>query len=212
MTAPSFDEAFRRRFAELLQWRRDVRHFRADPLAEADIQALLTAAHHAPSVGNSQPWRIVRVETAALRDAVDDHVDNSVREAGERYRGGELDHYRSLKLHGIREAPLQLAIFCDHATSDGRGLGRSTMPETLDWSVVMAIHSLWLAAAACGIGVGWVSILDPAEIARILAVPPRWRLIAWLCIGHPIEPSDRPELALRGWQGRLPLDAVLIEK
>lgn len=189
-----------------------MRHFRTDPLAEADIEALLIAVHHAPSVGNSQPWRIVRVETTALRNAVADHADRCVHEAGERYRGEERDHYRSLKLHGIREAPLQLAIFCDHATDDGRGLGRDTMPETLDWSVVMAIHSLWLVAAARGIGVGWVSILEPAEIAGMLAVPPGWRLIAWLCIGHPIEPSDEPELALRGWQGRLPLDAILFER
>jgi 5,6-dimethylbenzimidazole synthase len=212
LIAPTFDEAFQRQFAGLLQWRRDVRHFRAAPLAEADVQALLDAAHRAPSVGNSQPWRIVRVETAALRDAVADHVDQCVRAAAERYRGVEYDHYRSLKLHGIREAPLQLAVFCDHGTDDGRDLGRTTMPETLDWSVVMAIHSLWLAAVARGLGVGWVSILESIEIARMLAVPPQWRLIAWLCIGRAIEPSDEPELALRGWQERLPLDAVLFEK
>jgi 5,6-dimethylbenzimidazole synthase len=212
LIAPTFDEAFRRQFAGLLQWRRDVRHFREEPLAEADVQALLDAAHHAPSVGNSQPWRIVRVATAALRDAVADHVDQCVYAAGERYRGMEYDRYRSLKLHGIRQAPLQLAVFCDHATDDGQGLGRATMPETLDWSVVMAIHSLWLAAVARGLGVGWVSILEPVEIARMLAAPPQWRLIAWLCIGRAIEPSDEPELAKRGWQQRLPLDAVLFEK
>lgn len=211
MIPPSFDDLFRLQFERLLRWRRDVRHFRPDQLAESDIEALLSAAHHAPSVGNSQPWRIVRVETPALRSEVADHVDHCVHHAAERYEGAEREHYLSLKLHGLREAPLQLAVFCDHATEDGGGLGRRTMAETLDWSVVMAIHSLWLAAVARGIGVGWVSILEPAEIARMLAVPPQWRLIAWLCIGQPIQPSNQPELEIRGWQERLPLDAVLFE-
>lgn len=96
--------------------------------------------------------------------------------------------------------PCILFVFCDEEASEGRGLGRQTMPETLTWSVVMAIHTLWLTARTQNIGLGWVSILQPSEINRILDVPDDWRLIAYLCLGYPQRESDEPELARLGWQ------------
>lgn len=209
---PIFDDAFRAQLERLFAWRRDVRHFRRDALAEADIDALLGAALGAPSVGNSQPWRILRVESPALRESLAAHVDRCNAEAAAGYRGAEQNEYRALKLHGLREAPVQLAFFCDHAPHAGRGLGRRTMPATLDWSVVMAIHSLWLAARARGIGLGWVSILEPEAVGQILAVPPHWALIGYICLGYAAAPQDEPELAVRGWQSRLPIDEIVFRR
>ena len=104
---------------------------------------------------------------------------------------------------GLREAPVHLAVFCDHATDAGAGLGRKTMPEMLDYSVVAAVHTLWLAARAEGLGVGWVSILDPVDVCRALAVPPAWKLVAYLCVGRPLEEHLDPELERHDWQAHI---------
>jgi 5,6-dimethylbenzimidazole synthase len=197
---PLFDADFAERFGTLLRWRRDVRHFRRDPIAEADMRHLLAAAALAPSVGNAQPWRFVRVRSADLRARLAGHVDACAAEAGRGQARAML--YRSLKLHGLREAPEILAVFSDDAPKAGHRLGIATMPEALAYSTVMAIHTLWLAARVRGIGVGWVSILDPAVVTAMLDVPGDWRFIALLCVGYPEAPSDMPELERRGWQAR----------
>lgn len=189
----------------LLRWRRDVRHFRSDPVAPADVHALLAATALAPSVGNAQPWRFVRITSPALRQALADHVDMEVTRAADRHIGTERDaRYRALKLHAIAEAPELMAVFCDEAPDAGHGLGIATMPEMLRYSTVMAIHTLWLAARARGIGMGWVSILDPVQVTVMLDVPAHWSLIALLCIGYPSHDSATPELEQRGWQAREP--------
>lgn len=189
---------------DLLTWRRDVRHFRTDPLDEADVLELLTLAQLAPSVGNSQPWRFVRVRTPALRVALADHVDVERERATARIADtSRHDAYRALKLHGLREAPEIIAIFCDDATMAGAGLGAATMPQTRIYSVVLAIHTLWLAARARGLALGWVSILDPAFVTQMLTVPDDWRFVALLCLGHAETVADTPELDRLGWQARL---------
>ncbi|MGH6794883.1 MAG: 5,6-dimethylbenzimidazole synthase [Methylocella sp.] len=200
---PIFDSAFRARLEQLLAWRRDVRRFKPDPVESSLIEELMRTATLAPSVGNSQPWRFVSVETRSAREAViaNFHVCNAAALAS--YEGEGAAHYASLKLSGLREAPVHLAVFCDHATEAGAGLGRNTMPETLDYSVVAAVHTFWLAARAQGIGVGWVSILDPAELCRALDISPAWKLIAYLCVGFPEEEHRDPELERHGWQMRL---------
>ncbi len=186
----------------LLRWRRDVRHFADRPIAEVDLAAVLETAMLAPSVGNAQPWRIVRVRSAECRAAIAAHVDAANAQAADRYVGEAAQAYRALKLHGIRAAPELLAVFCDERPEAGHGLGIATMPEMLRYSCVTAIHTLWLAARVRGIGLGWVSILEPAAIVPLLAVPPDWTLIGLLCLGYPAEPSDIPELERRGWQAR----------
>lgn len=199
----TFDDAFRERLDELLRWRRDVRHFRSDPVAEQDMLRLLELACLAPSVGNAQPWRFVRIRSADLRTQLAAHVDAEIAKADGRYALAEQRaHYRSLKLHGIGEAPELIAVFSDEQPAAGHGLGIATMPEALRYSTVTAIHSLWLVARASGIGMGWVSILDPRIVSDMLAVPREWTLIALLCIGYPAEASDVPELERRGWQER----------
>jgi 5,6-dimethylbenzimidazole synthase len=110
--------------------------------------------------------------------------------------------YARLKLAGLDDAPCQLAVFADRSTAQGGGLGRLTMPETLDYSVVMAVHTLWLAARAEGLGMGWVSILDPARVAAILDVPQHWIFIGYLCVGYPVQEDDTPALEREGWEHR----------
>ncbi|MCI4589725.1 5,6-dimethylbenzimidazole synthase [Sphingobium sp. BYY-5] len=211
--APFFDPAFAAQLESLLHWRRDVRHFDRRAVPEADMDDLLRCACLAPSVGNSQPWRFVRLRSAAIRTMLASHIDDESAKASLRYAEQEQrDHYRSLKLHGVREAPELMAVFCDGHPSAGHGLGIATMPEMLRYSTVLAIHNLWLAARVRGIGVGWVSILDPQAVTTMLDVPAHWSLIALLCIGYPAELSATPELEQRGWQAREPWADRLFER
>ncbi len=199
---PSFDAAFHRQLEELFLWRRDVRRFRTDPLDDGLINRLIELALLAPSVGNSQPWRFVKVEDPDRRVLVRHSFEACNREALLAYDDERAAIYARLKLSGLDRAPVQLAVFVDGATTIGHGLGRRTMPETLTWSVVGAVHALWLAARAHGVGLGWVSILDPEHVREILAVPSQWSLVAYLCLGWPEEEHLDPELDRAGWQRR----------
>jgi 5,6-dimethylbenzimidazole synthase len=200
---PIFDSEFRDCLTKLFAWRRDVRRFKPDPVPPSLIEDLIRIAALAPSVGNSQPWRFVSVETLAAREAVIANFTACNDAALKCYEGERAALYARLKLAGLREAPVHLALFCDHAAEAGYGLGRKTMPEMLDYSVVAAVHTFWLCARAYGLGVGWVSILDPGEVCRILDVPPAWKLIAYLCAGFPQEEHPDPELERHGWQAHI---------
>ncbi len=185
---------------DLLEWRRDVRHFRTDALAPALLDQMKAVVNVAPSVGNSRPWRVVHVESAASRAAVTRCFETSNQEAGADYDSETRREYLALKLAGLKEAPVILAFFTEPNPAEGRGLGRQTMPETLAYSTVMAIHTLWLFCRSHNVGVGWVSILDPDTITQILDVPDHWQFTALLCIGYPTEDHDTPELHRAGWQ------------
>ena len=198
-----FDAAFRDSFRDLVLWRRDVRRFRRDPIDPALIGSLLELASHAPSVGHCQPWRFVLVESAQCRKAVRSSFVQANAKALECYDGEQRAQYARLKLGGLEDAPVHLAVFADEATEAGRGLGRQTMPQTLQYSVVAAIQTLWLAARAEGLGLGWISILEPQTLCRILDVPETWTLNAYLCIGRPVEEHLDPELERHHWQERL---------
>jgi 5,6-dimethylbenzimidazole synthase len=195
-----------------MRWRRDVRRFRADPVDHAALRSLIEIAALSPSVGNSQPWRFVHVASAAMREAVVASFARCNAEALQAYEGERANLYARLKLEGLREAPVHLAVFCDEQTQDGHGLGRRTMPEMLRYSVVAAVQSFWLAARAKGLGVGWVSILDPEEVKHALDAPSAWTLIAYLCVGYPVEAHLDPELQRHGWQDRLPFDSIFKER
>ena len=209
---PLFDDGFRRALGDLFAWRRDVRRFSADPVDEARLRESLEAAHLGPSVGNSQPWRFVRVADPTRRAGVIASFERCNGEAAAGYADARRDRYAALKLAGLREAPVHLAVFCDEATEAGFGLGRATMPEMLRYSVVGAVQSFWLAARARGLGVGWVSILEPVAVARLLDVPEAWRLVAYLCVGHPVEEHRDPELVRHGWQDHDPRASRLYER
>lgn len=210
--APVFRDAFCEDFETLVRWRRDVRRFRSDPLPGGVLSDLLEIADLAPSVGNSQPWRLVLVEDAARRGEIVRQFEGENAAALAQYRGDRADTYASLKLAGLREAPVHLAVFCDNDPEQGHGLGRSTMPETLAYSVVGMIQTLWLAARARGVGLGWVSILDPKAIAGLLNVPQDWAFIGYLCLGYPEEEHEDPELERAGWQARTKLSERLLRR
>jgi 5,6-dimethylbenzimidazole synthase len=209
---PVFDAAFRAQFRELVLWRRDVRRFRRDPIARERIDALIEIATHAPSVGLSQPWRFVHVDSAQRRLAVVRSFTDANQRALEGYAGAKQETYAGLKLEGLKEAPVHLAVLSDDGTHTGSGLGQQTMPETLHYSVVAAIQTLWLAARADGIGMGWVSILDPAAVVRALDVPASWSLVAYLCLGLPAEEHLDPELERHHWEQRTDLEKVVFTR
>jgi len=211
-SSPQFDAAFRARLHELFCWRRDVRRFRPDALPAGMLERLIEIACTAPSVGLSQPWRFVVVKDRVRRAAVLANFEAANAEALGAYSGERAQHYAALKLAGLREAPCHLAVFADRDTCVGHGLGRRTMPETAEYSAVAAIFSLWLAARAEGLGVGWVSILDPAAVAAALDIPAHWRFIGYFCIGYPEAADDCPELERAGWEQRRPAAESLLRR
>lgn len=189
---------------DLIRWRRDVRRFRSDPVEAAILDRCLCAFGLAPSVGLSEPWRVVRLESAAAKAAAIANFQTANAAALQGYSGDKATLYSSLKLSGMREAPVQLAVFCDDATPKGFGLGAVSMPEARAYSVVGAITLFWLAARAEGLGVGWVSILDASQLSRDLGVPDSWKLVGYLCVGWPETQGQQPELELMGWETRAP--------
>nr|WP_237182317.1 5,6-dimethylbenzimidazole synthase [Roseomonas marmotae] len=210
--APAFDERFREDLRALFRWRRDVRSFRTDPLPPGLLDELLAVASLAPSVGLSQPWRFVLVDEPARRAAIRASFEACNAEALSSQRGARASLYARLKLSGLDQAPCHLAVLSVPDPSQGHGLGRRTMPETTAYSTVMAVHTLWLAARAAGLGLGWVSILDPAAVTAALEVPPDWRFIGYFCLGYPEADQETPELERLGWERRRPAAAALIRR
>ena len=207
---PDFDDAFRARLRELLTWRRDVRRFRRDALPRGTLERLIDLACLAPSVGLSQPWRFVIVDTPACRAAIRANFEICNAKALGAQSGQRAAGYARLKLAGLDDAPGHLAVFADPATTRGHGLGRHTMPEMIEYSAVTAVHTIWLAARAEGIGMGWVSILDPAVVAATLDIPATWTFIGYLCLGFPETEDDIPDLERAGWERRYPASSRVV--
>jgi 5,6-dimethylbenzimidazole synthase len=207
-----FDAAFRERLRDLIVWRRDVRRFRRDAVPEATLARLLELASLAPSVGLSQPWRFVLVEDPERRAKVRENFTRCNEAALQAYAGERAQRYANLKLAGLDEAPVHLAVFADRGTAQGHGLGRRTMPEMAEYSAVMAIHTIWLVARAEGLGLGWVSILDPAEIAHLLEVPAEWIFLGYFCVGYPESAESAPELERQGWEQRQPWESFVLRR
>jgi 5,6-dimethylbenzimidazole synthase len=208
----SFDPAFRARLRELLIWRRDVRRFRREPLPAGAFEALIELACLAPSVGLSQPWRFVVVEDSARRAAIRQNFATCNAAALAAQSGDRAGLYAQLKLAGLDEAPCHLAVFADRATEQGYRLGRHTMPEMIEYSAVTAVHTIWLAARAQGIGMGWVSILDPKAVATLLDVPAEWKFIGYFCLGYPQADDAVPELEQSGWERRRLPSSVIVRR
>lgn len=199
-----FDTPHQSCLQDLLEWRRDVRHFDGRAVPQHLLDKLKDAMELAPSVGNARPWRVLRIETPALRQQIRDEFEASNADAAQSYQGEDRQKYDALKLAGLDIAPVQLAIFTETVPEEGRGLGRKTMPETLAQSTSMAIFSLWLTARSHNLGVGMVSILDPQRVIDILDVPATWQFNAYLCIGYPSFTDDTPLLHRAGWQENTP--------
>jgi 5,6-dimethylbenzimidazole synthase len=209
---PDFDETFRKQLRDLIVWRRDVRRFKREPLPDGTLDRLLQLACLAPSVGLSQPWRFVLVDSPLRREAVKQCFKNCNASALSDQSGGRAALYARLKLEGLDDAPCHVAVLADVATSQGHGLGRKTMPEMIQYSAVLAVHTLWLAARAEGIGVGWLSILEPSRVTAILEVPPEWAFIGYFCIGYPAEDSEIPALEQQGWETRRPPEETVLRR
>lgn len=197
-----FTDDFRTQLDLLMRLRRDVRRFRTDPVDEAALARCLDAFSMAPSVGLSEPWRILRINSETARAAALDNFRTANAEALSGYSGEQAATYSKLKLSGMQEAPVQLAIYCDDTTAKGHGLGAHTMPEMRRYSVVAATTLFWLRLRAEGLGLGWVSVLDPEKLTIDLNANPNWQLIGYFCIGWPERISDTPELQREGWEQR----------
>lgn len=185
---------------DILTWRRDVRSFRSDAIDPAILQRIKATMDFAPSVGNARPWRVLQVENRSTRDAVIANFETANAAAAAGYKDAQRTAYENLKLAGLRCAPIHLAVFTALDPQEGSGLGRQTMPQTLTYSTVCAIHTLWLAARAENIGLGWVSIIDPDALHATLEAPQNWSLTAYLCLGHASENADSPLLHRNNWQ------------
>ena len=205
-TQNEFSASERAAVYRALRERRDVRAgYLPQPIDDATLYRVLAAAHQAPSVGFMQPWRFIVVRDQTLRTAVHDSFERANREAAASYDEDRKQLYSRLKLEGLLEAPQHLCVVCDEGSERGHRLGRHSMPETSVYSVVCAIQNLWLAARTEGIGVGWVSILDPPAIKNLLRIPPAAQLVAYLCLGHVDEFSESPDLERDGWEKRADL-------
>jgi 5,6-dimethylbenzimidazole synthase len=193
--------------------RRDVRdQFLPQPIEEAVLLRLLEAAHHAPSVGFMQPWNFIIIRSDETKAAVHAAFTRANEEAKALFPDERQALYASLKLEGIRKAPINLCITCDRTRGGEVVLGRTHNRQMDLYSTVCAVQNLWLAARAEGIGVGWVSIYSDADMRRILAIPDHVEIIAYLCIGHVDELYSGPELEKRGWRERLPLSDLIFEE
>jgi nicotinate-nucleotide--dimethylbenzimidazole phosphoribosyltransferase len=206
----SFDAATVAALHAVLAARRDVRRFRADPVPAGLLAQVLAAGHEAPSVGHSQPWRFVVVREQATRDRAAAMADR------ERLRQAELmtEERRSrlldLQLDGIREAPVGIVVCCDRRAPAAGVLGRASFADADLWSCACAIENMWLAARAVGLGLGWVTLLRPEELAGLLGLPEGVETLGWLCVGWPDERPPSPGLERHGWSERLALEEVVL--
>lgn len=206
----AFPEASREAFYEVLGARRDIRRYRPDPVPNEILERVLQAAHKAPSVGHSQPWRFIVVTEAETRDQAARMADQQrLRQAA----AMEPDAGRrllDLQLEGIREAPLGVVVACDRRAVAAGVLGRATFPDADVWSCACAIENLWLAARAEGLGLGWVTLFDPDELSDLLGLPDGVVTLGWLCLGWPDERPPAPGLERAGWSRRQPLHEVVL--
>lgn len=205
--AESADAVYRTIYA-----RRDIRRFRDEPIPEDTLERMLRAAHHAPSVGFSQPWDFLLVRDGETKAEIADVAERAISAAQAAYEEPQRSEFGQLKLEGIEESPVNLCVTCDPTRGAPHVLGRSSMRETDVYSTCLAVQNLWLAARAEGVGVGWVSFLYPAEVREILDVPKHVRPVAYLCLGYPEDDfPEEPVLQREGWRERVDLDTLVHE-
>ena len=194
--------------------RRDVRsHFTPEPIDDKTLSRILNAAHHAPSVGFSQPWNFILIKDVDARRKVKESFDNERKRSATLIEDPKKSKYLSLRLEGILSSAVNVCVTYDPTKFGPFVIGRSSIPETGIYSVCCAIQNLWLAARTEGIGLGWVSILSNDDLKKILEIPEHIVPIAYLCLGHVSKFSEKPDLETNGWLPRLDLkDVVFYEK
>jgi 5,6-dimethylbenzimidazole synthase len=191
--------------------RRDCRRFLPDPLPDDVLARMLTAAHHAPSVGFMQPWNFLLIRSAEVRQRIKDAFERANTRAADLFAGDRGDFYRTLKLEGILESPINVCVTCDRSRNGPVILGRTAQPEMDLYSTVCAVQNLWLAGRAEGVGVGWVSIIDPSDLRSILELPASVVPVAYLCLGRVAGFPGTPELQRLGWLDRIDLHPLIFE-
>jgi 5,6-dimethylbenzimidazole synthase len=208
--AGEFSEAEKRGLYKAIYERRDVRdHFLPAPIADDLLYKLLDAAHHAGSVGFMQPWSFIVVRDPEVKQRVKALFEQANAAATKVFEGERREMYSRMKLQGICEAPVNVCVTCDPTRNGPHVLGRNTIRETDVYSTCCAVQNLWLAARAEGVGVGWVSIFDPAELRALLRIPSHVLLVSYLCLGYVTEFLSRPQLETVGWQSRLPIEELI---
>lgn len=208
-TDPNFTAEERDAVYRCIHTRRDVRgQFMPDPIADEVLARILTAAHHAPSVGFMQPWDFIVVRAEAVKRKVHAAFEKAHAEAALMFPEDKRDTYRALKLEGILEAPVGICITCDRGRTGPVVIGRTHLPEMDLFSAVCAVQNLWLAARAENVGVGWVSIAHRNDLRLALGIPADIHPIAYLCLGHVSHFMAKPELETAGWLPRMPMAEV----
>ncbi|MCW2621169.1 MAG: cob(II)yrinic acid a,c-diamide reductase [Frankiales bacterium] len=208
----AFPDGERDALQAVIAARRDIRRFRPDPVPEEALRRVLGAAHAAPSVGHSQPWRFVVVQEPATRERAALMADRERLRQAAQLAPESGRRLLDLQLEGIREAPLGVVVCCDRRVAAAGVLGRATFPDADLWSCACAIENLWLAARAEGLGVGWVTLFEPADLAALLHLPAGVVTLGWLCLGWPDERPPEPGLERAGWSHRMPLDDVVLRE
>ena len=210
--AAPFNEQERDAVYKAIYTRRDVRdQFLPNPVPDDVLLRLLDAAHHAPSVGFMQPWNFITIRKQVDRERVWQAFSSANDEAVAMFPEERQSKYRSLKLEGIRKAPLNICVTCDRSRNGDVVLGRTHNLSMDLYSTVCAVQNLWLAARAEGIGMGWVSIFRDADLRDILEIPDHIEIVAYLCIGYVDQLYDRPELEVKGWNKRMSLDDLIFD-
>ncbi len=211
--AGEFTDAEKRGLYKAIYERRDVRdRFLPTPIPDEVLHKLLDAAHHAGSVGFMQPWSFIVVRSPDVKERVKALFERANVTAAEVFQGERRETYSGMKLEGICEAPLNVCVTCDPTRNGPHVLGRNTIRETDVYSTCCAVQNLWLAARGEGVGVGWVSIFDPAELRALLGIPSHVILVAYLCLGYVTEFLPRPQLETIGWLPRLPLEDLVFHE
>lgn len=209
-TAWAFPPSDRDAFYDVLGARRDIRRYRPDAVPDDVLTRVLEAGHQAPSVGHSQPWRFVVVRDPAQREQAAWMADQQRLAQASQLEPESARQLLDLQLEGIREAPLGVVVCCDRRTPAAGVLGRATFPDADLWSCACAIQNLWLAARAEGLGMGWVTLFEPAQLTSLLGLPDGVVTLGWLCLGWPDERPPAPGLERAGWSRRQPLEEVVL--
>lgn len=204
----SMGEAIQNALSAVIHARRDIRRYRPEPVPAHMVDAIIEAAHSGPSVGHSQPWRFIVIDDDALRDAAAVMADREKLRQAELLTPDRRARLLDLQLEGIREAPLGIVVACDRRTPASGVLGRNTFHDTDLWSCACAIENMWLTARAFGLGMGWVTLFQPQELAALLGLPEGVETLGWMCLGWPDERPPSPGLERRAWSKRLPLEQV----
>lgn len=207
-----FSEAEREVVHRVIQARRDIRKFSPEPVPAEVLKRILEAAHFAPSVGFMQPWNFILIESVDIRKKIkESFLKINAAEVEKIEDEDRKNLYQGLKLEGILESPLNIAVTCDTRRGAPFVLGRAPMPETDVFSTCLAIENMWLAARADGVGIGWVSILDRTSVEQELKLPEGVRLVAYLCVGYPVEFKRVPLLEEVGWRARADIGSMVFQ-